>query len=735
MRTNYGDARVFNANVDVIDPYRAVPGGRVDLLVASPECISFSVARGDKPIREQSRSSAAFIYEWLTHPKVQVDNFILENVSEWQSWGPLDKDMRPIKEHEGEYFDSFIAEIRKIGYDVAYDVLNAADFGDATSRRRIFVMGRSDGEIVRMPQPTHAEDPSKIRSRKLKPWVPARNIIEWSNRGTSIFNRLAGPHSVKSVRRMRAGFEKQSTPLAPGYAEAIRRFEQVAEEYQKASKNVLARFPSKKKSDADARRECKDRLRKAARSETRRLFSTAVGSYTSEELLEVVERARRESQTDGTHGRVETLFVGQHAGSVPRDARTSPAMTITTRGAMSKFDGTLVDATLIKMNASDKSTFDDATRSPDKTMITIVAKDCTGIAVPAGAEEILAAEINLAGEGFIFCVNHGGKSNRVTSFDETHGTITTKKSTAKVQPHLSPPEPFVSEQRGFYGEKTQPYSAKTIDETISGITAHTNHHALISAEIQPDPFMSQMRGFFGEEGARRSAHSVNGPIGALAASGNHHGLVESRLVDGFATANFGERVGQTPRTSSLDEPAWVTTGRGAGNLIVPELVNSLEVSGFPEPNDTQDQAFPLVDPIEVSINSDPKCIVNTDVSEGDNNESAEIDQADMIRPFILIDNRKHEIDVLFRMFTNRELAKFTSFIDDCHEYKFAGGTAAVTRQIGNAVPVNIARALAREQLRFDIDKSLRKRTRSIVSRKLIKDAEAPKVTAQRRHVA
>ena len=569
MKTNYPDALVFNASVEVVDPHYAIPGGRIDLLVASPECLMFSQARGNKKaIREQSRSSAAFIYEWLANPHVYVESFLLENVSEWQTWGPLDEDLRPVKERQGEYFDSFLSELRKLGYGVDHRVLNAADYGDVTSRKRIFVMGRADGEAIKWPEQSHAEKPEKIRGRTVRRWRAAREIIDWTIPGTSIFNRPKGPHAPKTLVRTRAGFAKQDGTLAGAYVEALDRFIPIAQDFQDACKAIEARWPGKNKASALARALEKSEAAAVARERSIDAFLRPVGVY----------------QNIGEQT-VVSMVLGQNGGAAARDAETAPIPTIATKGAIAKFEG-------------------------------IIAEKATKDAI----------------DGFTFPVNHGGGEERTRGYDEILGTFTTKRSDAKADPAIEAIA-FVSEQRGFY-EKNVAYSARGTDEVLSGITAHTNHHALVQGDmaslpsLEPEAFISHMRGYFGEDRIGRTASSTEAPLDTIAASGNHHAVVRAKIVQ---------------------------------------------------------------------------------------------NEIGMIRPWVLIDGKPYAIDVLFRMLMNKELAHAMSFIDDGHDYEFSGSTQAITRQIGNAVPVRLSKALVGAQLRFYIDPVSRRRGR--VTRRLTKTTE------------
>jgi DNA (cytosine-5)-methyltransferase 1 len=179
----------WNAAIEDVDPLEVIPTGYVDLLLASPECIFFSSARGAKPINEQRRSSAAELLRFLE--ALYVETFIMENVEEMQDWCGLDENLRPIKERKGEYFQAFIKALKTLGYDVRYDTLVAANYGDPTTRKRLFLVAQKSRRAS-LPVPTHSKGgaiPDTL------PWVPAREIIDFSVKGHSIFAR-SSPHAL-----------------------------------------------------------------------------------------------------------------------------------------------------------------------------------------------------------------------------------------------------------------------------------------------------------------------------------------------------------------------------------------------------------------------------------------------------------------------------------------------------------------------------------------------------------
>ena len=151
---NHPEAHHIIEDVSVVDPEEVVPDGRLDLLMASPECKYHSRARGGKPIHDQGRMNPWAIMNWLT--KLDVRSVLVENVAEFADWGPLDENDRPDKSKKGLHFQAWFMTFHALGYDAEWRMLNAADYGDATTRTRFFLIARKDGMPIRWPEPTHA---------------------------------------------------------------------------------------------------------------------------------------------------------------------------------------------------------------------------------------------------------------------------------------------------------------------------------------------------------------------------------------------------------------------------------------------------------------------------------------------------------------------------------------------------------------------------------------------------
>ncbi len=207
-RTNFPAAEHICRDVQDINPSDVVPGRDVALLWASPACTHFSVARGGKPCDNQSRITPFTILDWAD--KLTVDRIIIENVPEFASWGPLDsKTLRPIKEAKGETFDAFLGMIRGLGYSVDWKVLNAADYGAPTTRRRLFVQAvrRDTEKSILWPKATHTKPSQNQTPTDTRSWIPARDIIDWSL-PTQIIDERTKPLAANTMKRILRGIEK-----------------------------------------------------------------------------------------------------------------------------------------------------------------------------------------------------------------------------------------------------------------------------------------------------------------------------------------------------------------------------------------------------------------------------------------------------------------------------------------------------------------------------------------------
>ena len=201
-KLNFPDAVHFCEDVETLNPLKVLDSRiKIGLLWASPECTHHSNARGGRPCSNQSRSTSWQILKWAS--ELYIRRIIIENVPEFLNWGPLGSDGRPLKSQKGKTFEAFVKALEAIGYKVDYQILCAADYGDPTTRRRFFLQAVRGGGKILWPEKSHCEN----SGTGLKQWVPARDIIDWSQHGESILHRKR-PLAPSTLRRIETGIRK-----------------------------------------------------------------------------------------------------------------------------------------------------------------------------------------------------------------------------------------------------------------------------------------------------------------------------------------------------------------------------------------------------------------------------------------------------------------------------------------------------------------------------------------------
>lgn len=189
-----------------VNPLAVTRGRPVGLDWFSPDCKHFSKAKGGKPRDKRIRGLAWVALRWaaLARPRV----IILENVEEFQTWGPLLTDGKPCPRRRGDTFRSFVRQLQEKGYAVEWRELRACDFGAPTIRKRLFLIARCDGQPVVWPEPTHgAPDSVAVNAKRLKPRRTAAECIDWSIPCPSIFERQR-PLAEATQRRIARGLHR-----------------------------------------------------------------------------------------------------------------------------------------------------------------------------------------------------------------------------------------------------------------------------------------------------------------------------------------------------------------------------------------------------------------------------------------------------------------------------------------------------------------------------------------------
>ncbi|MBQ7156662.1 MAG: DNA cytosine methyltransferase [Bacteroidaceae bacterium] len=172
MRTKYPDAKT--------------------VLWASLECTNFSKAKGGQPRDADSRTLAEHLFRYIE--ALKTDYIQIENVEEFMCWGDLDENGKPISRRKGTSYLMWVKNVCAYGYDYDWRILNAADFGAYTSRKRFFGQFAREGLPIVFPKPTHGkrtDNPEGLfpDDKSLSPWKPVREVLDLNDEGESIFGK------------------------------------------------------------------------------------------------------------------------------------------------------------------------------------------------------------------------------------------------------------------------------------------------------------------------------------------------------------------------------------------------------------------------------------------------------------------------------------------------------------------------------------------------------------------
>lgn len=195
---NHPSTRHEVEDVFDVNPRRVTGGKPVGLLWMSPDCTHFSKAKGGKPRDKGTRSLAWVAIRWASEARPRV--IVLENVEEFVTWGPLCDAGQPIAHRKGETFAEWLRALHALGYRTEHRTLVAADYGAPTTRKRLFLVARCDGEDIVWPEPTHGRG-------RAHAWRTAAEIIDWTIPCPSIFDRPR-PLADATLRRIAEGVRR-----------------------------------------------------------------------------------------------------------------------------------------------------------------------------------------------------------------------------------------------------------------------------------------------------------------------------------------------------------------------------------------------------------------------------------------------------------------------------------------------------------------------------------------------
>jgi DNA (cytosine-5)-methyltransferase 1 len=550
---NHPRARHAVQDIAAARPHILVPEGYLDLLMASPTCTHHSVARGGKPTSDQQRSDPWHIITWLT--ELRVKRIIIENVWEFIGWGPVDaRTGKPIASRKGEYFHAWIETLKRLGFDPEWRKLNAADFGDATTRQRFILMARSDRRRVHWPMPTHTKRPDESMALfpGLKPWRPAREIIDWEIKGRSIFDRKK-PLAPKTLARIYAGAVKHGWP-AP-YLVILRNhmasqgldvpLPTIATGGGKGGGHIALAEPILLKQNFRRDAQGVDEPAPTVMTQARISLAEPIvcGNRTNNTAKSVDDPVGGiTTTTGGGQFMVEPIILSQHNSGAPRSA-SEPLPTITTGGAGAEDHPGCARPMLVEplvFNGRRGNEAKPASAAPVTTLDTkggvwlaepFVLSQASGGA-PRGVSDPIPTAPTGGAHALISPYYGGGSGETCTSSAEPLPTATAKARFGVVVP---------------------------VTQSGGGATARSTE--------QPLPTMTTAKG--GEfavvmpvthtDDSDRVRDPSFEPLPTV--TGAHRGELA------FITAQHGERPGQAPRVHSVDEPVPTVAATGHVDLV------------------------------------------------------------------------------------------------------------------------------------------------------------------------
>lgn len=188
----------------IVERIRQLHPDAMVMLHASLECTNFSKAKGGQPRNADSRTLAEHLFRYID--VIDPDYIQIENVEEFMSWGDMDENGKPISMDKGRLYQKWVRNVKKYGYNFDYRILNAADFGAYTTRKRFFVIFAKKGLPIVFPEPTHCKGGRQDMFSKLEKWRPVKEVLDFSDEGTTIFREKS--LAEKTLERIYAGLIK-----------------------------------------------------------------------------------------------------------------------------------------------------------------------------------------------------------------------------------------------------------------------------------------------------------------------------------------------------------------------------------------------------------------------------------------------------------------------------------------------------------------------------------------------
>ena len=290
----------------------------------------------------------------------------------------------------GNMASAMINALRSLDYKVEERILCSADYGDPTTRQRLFIMATRGRRAPSWPAATHSREGGATLFGKTKKWRAAREVIDWTLPGKSIFGRKK-PLAPATMARIIAGLERFGGPELGPFLVVLRN-------------HAGARSLSKPLPTLTG-------ARHVGLAEPFLMHTTHGGRERSIDApLPTVTGAHR-----GELAVVESFMLSQASGGAPRSTE-EPIPTMTCDGAIG-----LVQPFIIPF-LGERPGQTPRTRSVDVPVQTITSSN------PIGLIESFVVDANFGGDG---------AAHRVRSLDQPLGAIPGSNRYAVAEPFIT----------------------------------------------------------------------------------------------------------------------------------------------------------------------------------------------------------------------------------------------------------------------------------------------------------
>jgi DNA (cytosine-5)-methyltransferase 1 len=516
-KANHPTTEHFPENVWKVDPVTVCRGRRVGLMWLSPDCKHFSKAKGGKPVEKKVRGLAWVAVRWAKAVRPRV--IVLENVEEFQHWGPLFRSDhpnrklrdRPDPERKALTFRRFVGRLRALGYVVEWRELRACDYGAPTTRKRLFLVARCDGQPIHWPEATHGK-------HRLLPWRTAAECIDWSIPCPSIF---LTPVEAKSLGVRR--------PLADA---TLRRIARGVQRYviDAADPFIVSYYGAKR--DGDDRTAPLDGPLPTQTTENRFAvvdpFIVPV-SHSGDDRTHSVHDPLRTitGGSRGTHAIVQPFIagVGGRMGQSAERGVDRPYQTIT-----AKADAALVVPTLIQTSYGEDKKRNGGMGQPPRVL---------DLGAPLGT--VVAGGIKHSLVSAFLAKHYGGHETPGSSLAQPIDTVTGTDHHAVVSAHIAK----------HYGGRV----GSSMDEPLHTVTADSVHHSVVASSLVK------------LKGTAKDGQQLSLPLHTVQAGGNHYGEVRAFLMKYHATGGQWNALSAPMPTAVAKDSIALVTVAGAQYVI------------------------------------------------------------------------------------------------------------------------------------------------------------------------